>query len=73
MPAFAVDAVDSTGAGDAFHGAFAAAIAGEKMAWLDTLSYASAVAALCCTKMGARPGIPTAGEVKAFLGAQRSL
>ncbi|MGJ0484197.1 MAG: carbohydrate kinase family protein [Methylomicrobium sp.] len=61
MPAFKVDDVDSTGAGDAFHGAFAAAIA-QQLDWQETLRYASAAGALCCTKMGARPGLPTREE-----------
>lgn len=66
MPAFPVQAVDTTGAGDVFHGAFATAIA-DGMTWLDALRFASAAAALCCTKLGARPGIPARAEVEAFL------
>lgn len=62
LPAYAVDAVDTTGAGDTFHGAFAYALA-QKFKWLELLRYASAAAALCCTKHGARLGIPTAEEV----------
>lgn len=56
-----VIAVDTTGAGDAFHGAYAAAIA-SGMDWLDTLRYASVAGALCCTRMGARPGLPNKQE-----------
>jgi len=67
MPAFQIKAVDTTGAGDAFHGAFARGIS-LKMPWKQLLQYASAVAALCCTKMGARKGIPTAAETERFLG-----
>lgn len=66
MDAFAVDAVDSTGAGDAFHGAFAAGLSVD-MGWLELLEYASAVGALTCTGYGARPSIPTAVEVDQFL------
>jgi len=62
LPAYPVQAVDTTGAGDTFHGAFAYALA-QAMPWLDSLRYASAAAALCCTKHGARLGIPTANEV----------
>jgi sulfofructose kinase len=58
MPAFAVTNIDSTGAGDAFHGAFAAAVSAG-MNWPGILRYASAAGALCCTKMGARPGLPS--------------
>jgi sulfofructose kinase len=49
--------VDTTGAGDAFHGAFAAAVA-ENMEWHDILKYASVAGALCCTQLGARSGLP---------------
>ena len=66
LPAFSVDAVDTTGAGDAFHGAFAAGLACGKR-WGELLTYAAAVGALCCTKYGARPAIPSAKEVDGFL------
>jgi sulfofructose kinase len=66
LPAFPVTAVDTTGAGDAFHGAFAAAVAAG-MAWSDVLRYASAAGALCCTKMGARAGLPFLREIQALL------
>lgn len=56
-----VACVDSTGAGDAFHGAFAAAVA-SGMPWLETLRYASAAGALSCTQMGARPSLPSRPE-----------
>ena len=57
LPAYPVTAIDTTGAGDAFHGAFAAALAAG-MDWLTLLRYASAAGALCCTQMGARLGLP---------------
>jgi sulfofructose kinase len=66
LPAFSVDAVDTTGAGDAFHGAFAAGLACGK-SWSELLTYAAAVGALCCTKYGARPAIPSVKEVDEFL------
>lgn len=66
ISAYAVDAVDTTGAGDIFHGAFALRIArGESFE--AALRYAGAAAALGCTKMGARPGIPGKCELDAFL------
>ena len=68
-PAFAVEVEDTTGAGDAFHGAFAAGLA-RGMAWEELLRFASAVGALCCTRKGARLGIPTGAEVAAFLDCQ---
>jgi len=57
LAAIPVTAIDTTGAGDAFHGAFAAAVA-KNMHWLDMLAYASAAGTLCCTKIGARQGLP---------------
>ena len=66
LPAFAVAAVDTTGAGDAFHGAFAAAVMAG-MEWVDLLRYASAAGALCCTGMGAREGIPSKEEHRILL------
>jgi sulfofructose kinase len=66
MSAPPVHALDSTGAGDAFHGAFAAGLAAG-MAWDDTLRFASAAGAHCCTRMGARPGMPNAAQVAALL------
>jgi sulfofructose kinase len=57
LSAFTVPAVDSTGAGDTFHGAFSWCVARGKR-WRDSLRFASAAAALCCTRYGARPGIP---------------
>lgn len=71
LRAFAVEVVDTTGAGDAFHGALAAGLAAG-LDWLPLLRYASAAGALCCTKAGARPAIPTQEEVEALLSAQRS-
>ena len=66
IPAFGVDAVDTTGAGDVFHGALALQTArGESLPL--ALKYASAAAALGCTKMGVRPAIPSAAEVEALL------
>jgi sulfofructose kinase len=70
LPAFSIQAVDSTGAGDAFHGGLAAALSMQKT-WEDTLVYASAVAALCCTKIGARPGMPNQTDVNNFMENQR--
>ena len=66
LDAFAVEAVDTTGAGDAFHGAFAAGLS-EKMDWPELLRYSSAAAALTCTRYGARPAIPDAAAVDRFL------
>jgi sulfofructose kinase len=69
LPAFAVEAVDTTGAGDVFHGAYAAGLA-TGMDWPELLRYASAAGTLCCTRLGARPGIPSRAEVERLLGAR---
>ncbi|MFZ2406873.1 MAG: PfkB family carbohydrate kinase [Methylobacter sp.] len=61
LPAYPVTAIDTTGAGDAFHGAFAAALAAG-MDWQALLRYAGAAGALCCTQMGARMGLPSRKE-----------
>ena len=66
LPAPVVTCVDSTGAGDAFHGAFAAAIA-KGCAWDDVLHYASVAGAFCCTRLGARTGLPDRGQHQALL------
>lgn len=65
LPAFPIIAIDTTGAGDAFHGAFAAAVS-SRMNWPDVLRYASAAGSLCCTKIGARSGLPSREEHRAL-------
>ncbi len=52
-PAFPVHAVDTLGAGDIFHGAFALAIT-ERQELREALQFASAAAALKCTRFGGR-------------------
>ena len=66
IPAPKVDVVDTTGAGDAFHGAYALAI-GEGQDCVAAATFASAVAALKCTKRGGRAGLPTRAEVEIFM------
>jgi ribokinase/sulfofructose kinase len=68
VPAYDVEVVDATGAGDAF-------VAGLIDAWLleehdppETGRHAAAVAALSCTGDGARGGLPTREEVRRFRG-----
>ncbi len=65
-PAFPVEAVDTNGSGDVFHGAFAFALT---KGWDVKTSciFSSAVSALKCTKVGARGGVPSYEEVKEFL------
>lgn len=71
MPTFPVHTVDTLGAGDVFHGAFALAIAeGERIE--DAMRFASAAAALKCTRFGGAFAAPTRQEVEALL-AQSTL
>ena len=67
-PGFHVDVVDTTGAGDAFHGGFLYGVL-RKMDLEDTLRFANAVAAMNCTALGGRAALPRLNEVEAFLRA----
>lgn len=69
QPAFPVDTVDTTGAGDAFHGAFAWALADGRSP-AECARIASAVAALKCRRLGARAGLPTRAELDEFLATR---
>ncbi len=70
-PAFPVDCVDSTGAGDAFRGGFAAGcLRAPEGDVEDIMRYANAVAALNCRALGARGGLPTSDEVDGLLYAR---
>ena len=72
-PAFAVDCVDSTGAGDAFRGGFAAGLLRFADGDIeDVLRYANAVAALNCRRLGARGGMPRPEEVDELLCASQT-
>ncbi len=66
QPAFKVDAVDTTGCGDVFHGGF---IYGLLQDWplKEVAEFASAVAALKCRALGGRAATPTLDEMKEFL------
>lgn len=68
--AFRVKAVDTTGAGDVFHGAYAY---GVLQGWniKKTVEFASIVAAMKCRKLGGRTGIPTLQEAMRFLKEMR--
>jgi sulfofructose kinase len=74
-PAFHVHTVDTLGAGDVFHGAFALAIT-EKQELRQALRFASAAAALKCTRFGGAFAAPQRAEVEALLsqnqGADRA-
>jgi sulfofructose kinase len=67
VPAPGVHAVDATGAGDVFRGAFICALLrGDSP--VDILRFANAAAALSCTREGALDSVPTRQEVEEFLG-----
>jgi len=66
--AFVVPVVDTTGCGDVFHGAYAAALA-RGLPVAERLRFASAAAALKATRTGAQAGIPDRRAVEAFLAS----
>lgn len=72
IPAFAVRAVDTTAAGDAFNGGFATGLM-LGMDPLESARFASAVAAISVTREGAQPSMPTRPEVDRFLEEMASL
>lgn len=65
-PGFVVDAIDTTGAGDVFHGAFCYAVI-ESMPVREALEFSNAMAALNCTALGARGCIASFAEAQAFM------
>ena len=66
QPAFKVKAVDTTGCGDVFHGAFLFGLL-QKWDLRETIRFASAAAALKCREIGGRTAIPNFREVEEFL------
>ncbi len=66
LPVFKIAAVDTLGAGDAFHGGFALALA-EGRSEVDAMRFGAAVAGIKCTRLGGSSGAPTRPEVEAFL------
>jgi len=68
-PAFPVDAVDTLGAGDTWHGAFALALA-EGKSEREAVRFASAAEAIKCTRFGGRNGAPRRIEVEALLSSR---
>jgi sulfofructose kinase len=71
-PAFPVHTVDTLGAGDVFHGAFALAIT-EKQDLRAALRFASAAAALKCTRFGGAFAAPQRPEVEELLSQNRAM
>ncbi len=69
--AFEVPCMDTTGAGDVFHGAFCCAML-EGMPMEAALDFSNAAAALNCTEVGARGHVPSRNEVGALLAQAKS-
>jgi sulfofructose kinase len=72
VPVFKINAVDTLGAGDAFHGGFALAIA-EGRSEVEAMRFGAAVAGIKCTRIGGSAGAPMRAEVEAFMLARRGL
>lgn len=70
VPTFKVKVVDTTGAGDAFNGGLAVALA-EGQELKSAIAFANATAALCVTRPGTAPSMPQRHEVDALLVAQQ--
>lgn len=66
QPGFHVKVVDTTGAGDVFHGALAVSLA-QGASPAEAVKFASGVAALKCTRPGGRAGIPDCDQARSFL------
>ena len=66
IPAMKINPVDTTGAGDAFIGGFAAAIV-EGKPLEEALHYATAAGALAATKAGAQSSLPSRQELEQFI------
>ena len=69
MPAFKIDAIDTLGAGDTFHAAFAVRLV-ETGDAVQSMRFACATAAIKCTRFGGLMGAATRAEVDAFLKAR---
>jgi sulfofructose kinase len=65
-PAYVVNCVDTTGAGDVFHGAFCYAVL-QGMPMLEALEFSNAMAALNCTAYGARGGIAGLDAIRSLM------
>ncbi|MEO7597890.1 MAG: ribokinase [Opitutus sp.] len=72
IPAYPVKVVDSTGAGDAFVGGFAAGLVRFKGDVLHAARYGNAIAALSVTKFGTAPSMPRKAAIERLLRSDRS-
>ena len=69
VPAFSVEALDTTAAGDVFNGALAVALANARPL-PEAIRFASAAAAISVTRLGAQPSAPRRDEIEEFLRTQ---
>jgi sulfofructose kinase len=70
LPVFSIAAVDTVGAGDAFHGGFALALA-EGQSEVEAMRFGAAVAGIKCTRLGGSAGTPRRSEVEALIAQYR--
>ena len=68
-PAFRIEAEDATAAGDSYCGALAVALS-EGKSTEDAVRFASAAGAVCASRVGAQPSIPTRADIEAFLAGR---
>lgn len=66
IPAYKVQAIDTTGAGDAFNGGLVAALAEGKDIW-EAARFANALAAVAVQRLGTTPAMPTREEIEDFI------
>jgi len=66
IPAYKVNAIDTTGAGDAFNGGLAVALAEGKDIW-EAAKFANALAAVAVQRLGTTPAMPTRAEIDEFI------
>jgi ribokinase len=71
FPAFRVNTIDTTGAGDAFNGGFAAGLLEHSNDLPKAIRFATALAALSTTKPGTSASMPSRPEIEQFLGQSR--
>jgi len=69
LPVFTVEAVDTLGAGDVFHGGFALALA-ESKSEVEAMRFGAAAAGIKCSRVGGSAGAPTRAEVEGLLAAR---
>ena len=69
IAAYAVDAIDTTGCGDVFHGAYASGLA-RGLELEGRVRFATAAAAIKATRQGGQAGAPTLSEVEQFMSDQ---